>query len=102
MERYLKYSEIKDYQEVRKAQSRNSDYDMGAVRAIEELLGSATYDPYAEILVALLSLRGKYMDEPQINKSIPIADALGILADVVSSIRAGSQLELMEALSAKI
>lgn len=102
MERYLKYSDIKDCQEYCKTLPGNSDYTKGATQAVEELLNSATYDPYAEMLVALLNLRGKFMGEPQRNKSIPIADALGILAEVVAAIRDGSQLDLKESLLAKI
>lgn len=102
MERYLKYSDIKDYQEYRRAFSGESDYGKGAAQAVEDIMKSATYDPYAEMLVALLNLRGKFMEEPQRNKSIPIADALGILAEVVAAIRDGSQLDLNESPLAKI
>lgn len=103
MERYLKYSDIKDYQEYCKtALSGELDYGRGAARAVEDIMNFATYDPYAEMLVALLNLRGKFMEEPQRNKSIPIADALGILAEVVAAIRDGSQLDLNESPLAKI
>lgn len=103
MERYLKYSDIKDYQEYRRAFSKESDYGKGAAQAVKDIImKTATYDPYAEMLVALLNLRGKFMEEPQKNKSIPIADALGILAEVVTAIRDGSPLDLTESPLAKI